>query len=107
GVAVVGAASRTGSAGIVDGIDRVAFLRNDVVIVIRVKLESQCPLPAIVQAFDRACFFLGAGESRQQHRRKNGNDGDDDKQFDQGEGLGGAWSLIPVFFLNRHISTYL
>jgi len=31
-------------------------------------------------------FEFGAGQRRQQHGRQNGDDGDDDEQFNEGEG---------------------
>ena len=47
-------------------------------------------LLGVVFAFRTFALFLGAPERGQQHTREDADDRDDDEQFDEGEGPGGA-----------------
>ena len=46
------------------------------------------------------CFLFGAGEGGQEHGGEDGNDGDDDQQFDEGEGA--PWRGDAAMKLTRH-----
>ncbi len=51
----------------------------------RVGVESRGNLLVIIQADNALRLRLGLAERGDQHGGQNGNDGDDDKQFNQGE----------------------
>ena len=55
------------------------------IIVILVHVDAKGDLPHVVEAFNRASTFLGAGQGRQQQGGQNRDDGDHDQQFDQRE----------------------
>ena len=56
-------------------------------VIIGKPLQRQGNLPKIACALDPAGLVLGLGQHRQQHRRKNANNGNHHQQLDQGEGL--------------------
>jgi hypothetical protein len=64
--------------------------RKGVAVLVRIELHEDANLPQVVQAGDAIGFAFGSAQSRQQHRRQDGNDGNDDEQLDQGEGRGTA-----------------
>lgn len=53
----------------------------------QVEGECQAHLFQIVEAFGLLGLGLGLGKSREQHAGENRNNGDDDQQFNQCEGL--------------------
>jgi hypothetical protein len=67
-----------------DGIGRAG--KHAVRIVSAIHVCRQRELANAALAGRAAGALFGPGQGRQQKRRKNGNNGDDDKQFDQGEG---------------------
>ena len=54
-------------------------------VVIHVKPHGDAQLAHIAETVDGLGFLLGFGQSRQQHRRQNRNDGDYHEQFNEGE----------------------
>src|SRR4029077_15465990 len=62
--------------------------------------EGEAALFEIVDAIDALRFFLRGSERRQKHRRKDGNDGDDNKWHDESEsaGLGVHVRIIAQWF---------
>src|SRR6185436_18107540 len=52
----------------------------------KVKQEGEAQLFEIAAADGLLAFVLGFGKGGQEHARQNRDDGDDDEQFDQGEG---------------------
>ena len=84
---VLGHGSRLHQLGLVG---RAAFRgrylhRVAIPVVNRPGLEGQADLLEVVGAINALGASLGAGQSRQQHSRQNGDDGDHDEQFDQRE----------------------
>jgi hypothetical protein len=71
---------RTGKPRIIGG-----AIGEQIPVVRSVKVHGITDLAHVVQALDTAGAFLGAAQRRQQHRRQNGDDGDDHQQFNQGE----------------------
>jgi len=61
-----------------------------VAVVVVVQLPGQRQLPKVVHALNALRFRLGLAQRRQEHARENGNDGDNDQQFDEGES-GAGW----------------
>ena len=76
-----------GHAGHVGGI-HIVHVDQDVLVVGDIHLPGQTQLLLTVQTHGRGRFGLGLGQRRQQHRRENGDDGNDYQQLDQGEGRG-------------------
>ena len=60
-----------------------------VAIVIGIHAQAETDLPKVAQAFHDLRLLLRACQRRQEQSRQNGNDRDDDKQFNQVEGIGG------------------
>ena len=56
-------------------------------VVHRVKMRGQSPLIEIVQAGGLLSLGLCLGKRREKHRRQDGDDGDDNEELDEGEGL--------------------
>ena len=67
--------------------------------VIRIHLQGHLQLSHVAQALDLMSLTLGAGKSRKQHARQNGEDGDHYQQFDQGK-PGGSRSALDTKFHN-------
>ena len=63
----------------------VAMRRENLVVVIRVKLHEQTDLSEVVQAGNALSLLFGLSQRRQQHPGKDGDDGDDDEKFDEGK----------------------
>ena len=63
--------------------------REHVLVVAEVGDEADAELLKLVNADDGPCLGARLGERREQHRRQNGDDGDDDKQLDEREGRAG------------------
>ena len=61
--------------------------REDVPEIADVNYHAQPQLFEVVHAADLIGLLFGLGERGQQHGRQNGDNGDDDQQFDQGEGV--------------------
>jgi hypothetical protein len=55
-------------------------------------LECDGQLFEITGALGAPGFFLGAGQSWQQQRGENANDGNDHQEFDEGEPPGMKWT---------------
>jgi len=65
--------------------------RDDVVLVfIGIKLVAHGHLVKVADAPDGAAFLLGSRQRRQEHRGEDGDNGDDDQQFNEGERRAGA-----------------
>src|SRR5205814_4963408 len=62
--------------------------------IIAIQLEGDSNLALVAQAFDQLRLFLGATQRGQKHAGENGDDGDDDQQFDQGEASLKSWFRI-------------
>jgi len=58
--------------------------------VVHVNFESDSKLLDVVRACGLLSLELGLGQSRQEHPREDRDDGDDDKQFNEGERAAGA-----------------
>ena len=59
--------------------------RQRAVVVVHIHTHGQAELAEIIVAGNSPARLLGLAQSRQQHRRQNGDDGDDHEQFDQRE----------------------
>ena len=59
-------------------------------VVVSVHLPSQRQLLMVGQALNALGLELGFSQGRQKHRRENRDDGDDDQQFNEGEGASRA-----------------
>ena len=55
------------------------------IVVVDIKLPDQPPLLEVAGADRLHAFLLGLGQRRQQQGRQDGNDGDDNKELDEGE----------------------
>ena len=75
------------STPIVNGLTGIALLRNIAMVIIRIYVETQSPLPQIIEASYFLRLLFGRGQRWQQQRRQNGDDGNDYQQFNQGESL--------------------
>ncbi len=75
----------------VESVRQVAVVRRKtVVIVVNVHDPRETKLAEIVQTFDRLGLELRLAQRWQKQAREDGDDGDHDQQFDQGEsGLAG------------------
>jgi len=56
-------------------------------LIARIQQVAQDDLFLIAGAADRLGLGLGPGQRRQKHARQDGDDGDDNEQFDQREGM--------------------
>jgi hypothetical protein len=56
--------------------------RKDFAAIVQIHPHAEPELLKVVDATGLAGFSLGFGESRQQHRCENRDNGDDDQQFD-------------------------
>src|SRR6266550_8416385 len=65
---------------------QIAPVGEVVVVVAKVNQEAEADLPEIGNADGLLAFLLGTGKCGQQQRGQNRDDGDDDEQFNQGEG---------------------
>ena len=65
--------------------ERLAARRKLAVVFIGVHREGRAQLFEIIEATDPTRALLGATEGRQQHAGQNGDDGDNDEEFDEGE----------------------
>ena len=75
------------------------------VIVIHVHDEGNSKLTKVVDAGNAASGLFCATQSREHHPRENGDDGDDDQKFDEGEGAekpraGGVAAEVRSFFVH-------
>ena len=76
--------------GVVDGIG----FGEGAVVIIGIHLGGEGDLALVAHAKAFADGDFAAGKGRDQERRENGDDGDDDEQFDEGEAAG---LLCPFF----------
>lgn len=83
-------------------VDRVAP-KNAVAKIGEIGVHGDAALAQVGHALGVASFLFSAGQGWQEHRRENGNDGDDDEQFDQGESAFGFHRATLV--LSRYTST--
>ena len=63
----------------------IAVRREVVAVVVGVELQVNGQLPQVVHTTDPVCLMFGRGQGGKQERGKNGDDGNDDEEFDQGE----------------------
>ena len=63
---------------------------ESVVVVVRVHMPGQLELAEVVDAIDGLRPGFPSTQDWQQQAGENGNDGDDDEQFDEGEGARGG-----------------
>ena len=71
-------------------------LRRRAVVVVGVHAVGESELLEVAGAGDLSCLLAGLRERRQQHGGKDGNDGDDDKQLDEREGLPRCLAQVSV-----------
>lgn len=72
--------------------------RKHIIVLVGVKLHEQPDLLEVVQAGNGFRLVLGLRERWKQHRRQNGNDGNDNEQFYEGKSVR---PVSPVFKLSR------
>jgi len=73
-------------------------VHDTVPIVIGIHAPTERELPVVVKALNADGFQFGLAQSRQQHRRQNGDDGDDHQQFNERESaLKGICAVVDVF----------
>ena len=71
--------------------------RQRAMVVVHIHAHGQAELTEIIVAGDSLARLFGLAQGRQQHRRQNGDDGDDHKQFDQRErALLTTWFIFSV-----------
>ncbi len=75
-----------------------------VMVVSRVHLPGFAQLVSIIHALNALGLNFSLAQSRQQHRRQDGDNGDHDQQFDQGKSVGGSNPcprVIGIFHFRR------
>jgi hypothetical protein len=82
-----------GGLGRIRGQVRIIVGRKDIPVVVRVHVPANHNLAGVAHALGRLGLLFGQGQRRQQERRQNGNDGDDNQQFYEGETAG---PIIPA-----------
>ena len=60
--------------------------RERVAMIIYIQFHPDADLMKVAQALHHLSTLLGLAQRRQKHSRENGNNGDYDEQFDEGEG---------------------